>query len=431
MAGLPHCQTSSRAAISIPVLINSYTALSYRWTPARSGKRILFNQRVIEIGQNLFDFLVAYLTQAWGKTRRERMLWIDQICIDQANIEERNSQVSVMNQIYKQAGRVFVWLGREQNMLQAMRHLRDGVPDEGRALSVILRHEYFSRMWVIQEVALTRKISVLCGDIELEWSVLQEALNPSFNPGRWDISPGAISMISETRRFTSNTLQRCFAQYCSNKCSEPRDKVYALLGLTSERWRIRIDYSKTVQRVFLDAVVALFEELFDIQDPQCFYRDYYVRQADPLQYRETALKLGKEMGIPQHHLSGIVPLLHHIQHVYLGTDIRNVRYVYEQAPTVNAYMKSSATFDSTNYPERYRKLMRNCSRDGGAPKPEGSINAYRRNPLLHDVISDIGLQPADPDATWDIDPDRMVDRWWFQVQGRTYFYNCPPDDSRQ
>jgi hypothetical protein len=41
------------------------------------------------------------------------LLWVDAICIDQSNIEERNHQVKLMDLIYKNAKIVFMWLGEE------------------------------------------------------------------------------------------------------------------------------------------------------------------------------------------------------------------------------------------------------------------------------------------------------------------------------
>ncbi|CAN9134635.1 unnamed protein product [Alternaria alternata] len=54
---------------------------------------------------------------------RERTLWIDAICIDQSNLEERGKQVKRMDQIYRFAKQVNVWLGpesQEDNSARAM-----------------------------------------------------------------------------------------------------------------------------------------------------------------------------------------------------------------------------------------------------------------------------------------------------------------------
>jgi hypothetical protein len=60
------------------------------------------------VGPNLYAAL--------KRLRHERysmLLWVDAICIDQSNIEERNHQVKLMDLIYKNAKIVFMWLGEE------------------------------------------------------------------------------------------------------------------------------------------------------------------------------------------------------------------------------------------------------------------------------------------------------------------------------
>jgi hypothetical protein len=44
---------------------------------------------------------------------KSRTLWIDSICIDQFNIEERNAQVKLMGEIYRGANMVLIWLGED------------------------------------------------------------------------------------------------------------------------------------------------------------------------------------------------------------------------------------------------------------------------------------------------------------------------------
>ena len=41
--------------------------------------------------------------------------WIDSICIDQSNLQERAHQVQLMQLIYRQAEQVIVWLGKPSN----------------------------------------------------------------------------------------------------------------------------------------------------------------------------------------------------------------------------------------------------------------------------------------------------------------------------
>jgi hypothetical protein len=83
-----------------------YEALSYTWGSSGSDVNIEVDGQVIPIRANLAYALAALR----GPT--PRTLWVDALCIDQRNIEERNHQVGQMGEIYRRASQVLTWLGR-------------------------------------------------------------------------------------------------------------------------------------------------------------------------------------------------------------------------------------------------------------------------------------------------------------------------------
>jgi hypothetical protein len=90
---------------------DSYIALSYMWHPEgedQPTKRhsILLDGKDFEVAQNLSQFL-----DIAQELHTDKAFWIDAICIDQSNIEERNDQVTIMDRIYSCASSVIVWLG--------------------------------------------------------------------------------------------------------------------------------------------------------------------------------------------------------------------------------------------------------------------------------------------------------------------------------
>jgi len=120
---------------------------------------------------------------------KERILWIDAICIDQNNILERNEQVRRMGQIYRSASRVVAWLGDEyDNSALAFSFIREITqgPGEGdidigtfaehnpclKALIVLFSRDYFRRLWIVQEVTLAKDVFVCCGQETMEWDQL-------------------------------------------------------------------------------------------------------------------------------------------------------------------------------------------------------------------------------------------------------------------
>ena len=83
-----------------------YEALSYTWGSSDSPKSILCDGRPFKIGQNCNNAI-----RDLRYRRTKRLLWIDAVCIDQTSKLERNHQVSMMTDIYRQAQTVCVYLG--------------------------------------------------------------------------------------------------------------------------------------------------------------------------------------------------------------------------------------------------------------------------------------------------------------------------------
>jgi hypothetical protein len=144
----------------------------------------------------------------------------------------------------------------------------------------------------------------------------------------WQLPGPAVAVVSDSQQ--SHTLERCISRYSKNQCQDPRDKVYGLLGLTSEWWQVQIGYLKAVSEVCLDVVMALYEELFDMLDPACHYKlesqDDFIKE----QYRTTLLTLAGAMGLPTHQVDGVLPFLKHLQETFLSTTHRNVQFTYRE-----------------------------------------------------------------------------------------------------
>lgn len=83
-----------------------YEALSYVWGDPTATETILVNGTRCHVGQNLMQAL-QHLRQA----EHPRLLWVDALCINQNDIEERAKQVQIMGEIYGNAYRTVVWLG--------------------------------------------------------------------------------------------------------------------------------------------------------------------------------------------------------------------------------------------------------------------------------------------------------------------------------
>ncbi|KAK0943078.1 hypothetical protein LTR48_006145 [Friedmanniomyces endolithicus] len=83
-----------------------FEALSYTWGAAEPSHTITVNSMPFIVRENLEQAL-RHLRK---KTRRRR-LWVDAVCINQLDVEERATQVMQMGQIYRNADQVLIWLG--------------------------------------------------------------------------------------------------------------------------------------------------------------------------------------------------------------------------------------------------------------------------------------------------------------------------------
>jgi hypothetical protein len=103
------------------------------------------------------------------RDEEEGYLWIDQTCINQSDVEERNAQVRLMSTIYSQCLSVIVWLGGgDPSLFEAARTLNN--QEDYRSLCTLFRNDYFARLWVVQEVMLANALRILCkGRIWVSW----------------------------------------------------------------------------------------------------------------------------------------------------------------------------------------------------------------------------------------------------------------------
>lgn len=166
----------------------SYEAVSYRW-PAGNQEAVY----PILIGDN--HFLVAKtvlkLLRGVQDASRTKTIWIDYLCINQADEEEKKTQIPLMRDVYRGAQGVIAWFGDSREGMGAITILKQmaaaGQPAKEELHHMIhglfpfelyswqkviefLRHEYFTRMWMIQEVALAKTVVMKHGKEEMEWS---------------------------------------------------------------------------------------------------------------------------------------------------------------------------------------------------------------------------------------------------------------------
>jgi Heterokaryon incompatibility protein (HET) len=245
----------------------AYKTLSYTWEPKYPRRKIFVNGSRFEIGENLFQFL----RHAWDQ--QEDYFWIDQLCIDQASITERNHQVMLMSEIYKGATETIIWLGVENGDVdKAMDFLKSlsspvaltspnmsAVPC--RPLKMLFMRPYWTRLWIIQEIMLSRQILVACGSKTIRWETIRDFYTwcrkssnvhiSNFYSSNDLISPSVRAILNTKQQWglgdqwkaPKHGLPNVLLTFSNAECHDFHDKVYGLLGLVTDSCSLRVDYS--------------------------------------------------------------------------------------------------------------------------------------------------------------------------------------------
>lgn len=266
----------------------AYTALSYEWGSTSNQASILVDKSCFTIRRNLHDFLEDYIASADAPG----YLWIDQVSINQACVDERNQQVMLMSIIYEGAETVLAWLSQapsagpclesieQVNELKGswrstMYDLFSGnakphVPNPVLAQYVKHVHElcgksYWSRHWVAQELAAAKICLVMYGRYTLSmWSIMSLL---------WLFGPNSPSLVHLPFRNLMELLhnmkgpvdgrhiheENCIrwvtaARFgCSSCCEDLRDKVYGIQNILPQQYRIPVNYNLPVEEMFTQA----------------------------------------------------------------------------------------------------------------------------------------------------------------------------------
>jgi hypothetical protein len=324
-------------------LINHYTALSYVWGEPMDTKHILLNGSSFHITLNL-DSALRHLRDTKSPIR----VWADALCIDQSNVTERNQQVQQIGSIYSIAQHTIIYLGDASvnsdsvfsDISSLLAHSAAPLSQaflvskcKDAALDIIckgietqiLTRTWFTRVWIFQELLLSRDPWVQCGTKRLKWGdlcrvsflardtsrhlrILKDELEdwgdrkisslervPDNTIADLPKGAGALGrledMHSARHKFqdyiggnsTGNTLLSILALRRGSGVSDARDMIYAHLGIASDsisgNLGFKVDYSKGCAELFLDIARYFLEKHTD-------YRILsHVEDVDPLRRR--------------------------------------------------------------------------------------------------------------------------------------------------
>ncbi len=266
----------------------TYKALSYTWGDASQTRLISVDGEPFAVTVNLASALTSLRSPS-----DELEIWADAVCIDQRNIPEVNRSVARMKYIYERAAEVIVWLGDGQlGDAKAMDFIEDlqsnwksdewwnetlhsaDLEEKATRIHGILTREYWSRAWVIQETMFNKAITIRCGSSSIPWSSLDFSVITEKRGADLRKLPGAIALglLRLMRNSGAGTpgdpgvggvptafdLLRTLIWYRQLNSTDPKDKVYAFVGLLDPTCpAYEVDYGLSVQQVFTNAVKYL------------------------------------------------------------------------------------------------------------------------------------------------------------------------------
>jgi hypothetical protein len=272
-----------------------FEALSYTWGKRGDVKSIVVNGMHKDVPKNLEVALRAL--RDLPETRLGMRYWVGSLCINQEDEKARNEQVKRMKAIYGRARAVIVWLGQQGKIdkvaVQTMQHFcldpylenplmlpKDLLTDGWSALSAFAQKPYWSRAWIIQELAMNHNSTlILCGEFQLTRRMIRlgagycQELLKAFQD-RSDQSDNVLGLdlwplASRMYRLASLVYKPNFEEGLTvllnlvrgAEAADARDKVYGILGLLDPAISADIapDYSLSDQEVYTNFMKSIIK----------------------------------------------------------------------------------------------------------------------------------------------------------------------------
>ncbi|KAK8108523.1 hypothetical protein PG984_014324 [Apiospora sp. TS-2023a] len=318
---------------------DDYVALSYAWGSPRVTRPVLVDGTELQVTVNL-ESALRHLRREWEPLT----LWIDAISINQQDLDERSEQVSLMRSIYQHASRVIVWLGDgvRHRIVGLSRHSKtparvtfygDDRDDERmaeflkrwsnpkssanytamdvlcfvrtlllqdcadyslarlhpshllgitEALRMMLLSQWWTRMWVFQEVIVASSVVLQYSGVEAPLEMFTEAASCLQDPRyAMNLPSDAATVLHHYSKTLSDVahwrglwrekqslghlggaseLLGLLRATGMRKASDDRDRVFALLGLVDLQERLVPDYQQSPASVFMSVCWASIRE---------------------------------------------------------------------------------------------------------------------------------------------------------------------------
>jgi hypothetical protein len=272
----------------------AYEAVSYCWGKADSFYVVSCDGISFPVRKNLYMGLQRLRAQ-----NEPRTLWIDALCINQTDLDERSNQVGKMLHIFSHAENVLAWLGEaRESSAFLLRCIAEASKQSSGIdeLQLCPQHEalykdgvhdlqvrpWYQRTWIKQEAWVARKLDVVCGNQQVSWSAFTHAadrIDGRVNEAFRNFRPLLVDLEATEhgrnwRQGFQFELADALHLTAGSRCSDPRDHVYGVLGMTKvqtisaedsaasepEEPSLIVDYRRTASQVYQDIILYAVQE---------------------------------------------------------------------------------------------------------------------------------------------------------------------------
>ena len=254
-----------------------YEALSYTWGASNEALSVMLNGRSWPVTDHAF----AALRQLRRKDSK-RAIWIDALCINQTDLEERGQQVGMMTDIYRKAVKVIVWLGDAQepwiqnqfvSRLPLAKTYEDMLTEDHQLRSFLwaikkTQPSWWKRVWILQEVVVAlSEPSIAFGSYVLTWQDLRKLLNTlkeehhEFFPNEFVTTLELIQKLKDAYNGGMLSILDAMDLTKSSDATDIRDKAFSLLGIVHRSYELlQPDYTRQPSEVFTNVILASIVE---------------------------------------------------------------------------------------------------------------------------------------------------------------------------
>lgn len=160
--------------------------------------------------------------------------------------------------------------------------MQSSITTLGSAAKELLERDYWTRLWIIQEILLGNDNLLLCGTDCIEgYTFFNQWIAPAIRPDKFIPSNSPLNRIDFSSIFAApgsgilsqrygdlihifDSLYDLFNLFHNRRCVNPHDKIYGLIGIIhpdEAGTAIKVDYAKSPEELCCEVLTAVWEDL--------------------------------------------------------------------------------------------------------------------------------------------------------------------------